>query len=139
MTLGSRALIGIDVNRIVRASLHASFAADASLGTEIHNTILALVHRSHGTNGHARRILAVIAARDLKNAARVGVFAFLHVLDPCAVYAQGNVVFGFAGNCASMAADALAIVDNEAVSHSKSLLAESIKMQLRASFRGLHV
>jgi hypothetical protein len=117
MTFGSRAFIGIDVNRIVGTGLHAGFATDAPLGTEIHNAILALVHRGHRADGYARRILAVIAACDLKNPPRVGIFTFFHVFHPGAVYAQGNVIFGFAGNGAGMAADALAVVDNEAVSH----------------------
>ena len=70
-----------------------------------------------GTDGDARRLLAMIAAGDLKNAAGVGKCSLLDVLHPGAVYGEGNVVLGFAGDGAGMAADALAVVDDESVSH----------------------
>ena len=59
----------------------------------------------------------MIAARNLKNAAGVGELFLFDVLDPCAIDAEWHVILGFAGNGASVAADALAIVDDKTVSH----------------------
>jgi len=82
MALRRRAIVGIHINRIVRTGLHAGFTPDAAVGVEIDNAVLALIHRSDGTNRDARRLLAVVAARDLKYTPRVGEHAFLDVLDP---------------------------------------------------------
>jgi hypothetical protein len=97
--------------------LHAGFAANAALGIEIDDPVLALVHRRHGTDGDAGRLLAMVAARDLKYAARVGKNAFLDVLDPGPVHAHGYMVLGFARHRASVTSDALAVIDYEAVLH----------------------
>src|ERR1039457_1310912 len=66
-----RAIVGIHINRIVRTGLHASLAANATFGIEVDDAVLALVHRGHRTNRDAGRLLAMIAARDLKYAARI--------------------------------------------------------------------
>jgi hypothetical protein len=101
--------------------LHAGFATNAGFGIEVDDAILPLVHRTDRTNRDARRLLAMIAARYLKDAASVGELSFLNVLDPGAIYAHGDLVFRLAGNCAGMAADTPAIVDNKSVFHSEEL------------------
>ena len=103
--------------RIVGTRLHAGLAADAAVGIEIDNAVLAPVHGCDRTDGDARRLLAMIAARHLKNAASVGKRALLHVLHPGPVDAEGDLIFGFARDRAGMAADALAIIDYESVFH----------------------
>ena len=59
----------------------------------------------------------MIAACDLKYAARVGVNALLDVLHPGPVHADGHMIFGLAGYRAGMTANALAIIDDKAVVH----------------------
>jgi hypothetical protein len=117
MALGGGAVVRIHVNRIVRTGLHAGFAANAALGIEIDNPVFALVHRRHGTDGDAGRLLAMVAACDLKYAARVGENAFLNVLDPGPVHAQRHIVLGFARHRTGVTTDALAVIDYEAVFH----------------------
>jgi hypothetical protein len=117
VALGGRAILGIHVNRIVRTSLHASLATDAALGIEIDDPVATLVHRGHGANGDARRLLAVVAARDLKDAARVGKDALLDVFDPGPVDSDRNLIFGLARHGAGVTANAFAIIDYEAVFH----------------------
>ncbi len=117
MTFRRGAIVGIHVNRIVGTGLHAGLAADAAVGVEIDDAVLALIHRRHGANRDARRLLAMIAARDLKYAARVGKQALLDVLDPGAIHAYGHLVLGFACHRAGVTADAFAIIDYEAVFH----------------------
>jgi hypothetical protein len=97
--------------------LHAGFAANAALGIEIDNPVFALVHRRHGTDGDAGRLLAMVAARDLKYAARVGEDALLDVLDPGPVHAHGYMVLGFARHRTGVTSDALAVIDYESVFH----------------------
>lgn len=117
MAFGRGAVVRIHVNRIVWTGLHAGFAANAAVGIEIHDAIFALVHRGHGTDGDARWLLAVVAARDLKYAACVGENAFFDVLHPGPIYAQRHLVLGFARHCTGMASDAFAVIDYEAVFH----------------------
>ena len=57
----------------------------------------------------------MIASIDKKITARVGELAFFDVFDPGAIDANGDVVFGFAGHGAGMAADTLALVDDKGV------------------------
>ena len=59
----------------------------------------------------------MIAARDLKDAASVGVGALLDVFDPGAIHAERHVVLGFAGYRAGMTANALAVIDDKSVLH----------------------
>src|ERR1700675_42285 len=121
MALGGRTIVRIHIYRIVRTSLHAGFAANAAIGIKIDNPVLALIHRRHGTDGDARRLLAMVAARDLKYAARVGERALLDVLDPSPVHAYRHLVLGFAGHGAGVTSDALAVIDYEAVFHPRGL------------------
>jgi len=65
----------------------------------------------------------VVAARDLKYAARVGVDAFLDILHPGTVHAHRHLVFGFARHRAGVAPDALAVIDYEAVFHPRKFSA----------------
>src|SRR6266849_1707592 len=121
MALGGSAIIWIHIYRIVRTSLHAGFATNATVGIEIDNPVFALVHRSHGTDGDARRLLAMVAARDLKYAARVREHAFLDVLDPGPVHAHRHLILGFTRHCAGVTSDALAVIDYESVFHPRGL------------------
>jgi hypothetical protein len=117
MALSSRAIVRIHVNRIVRTRLHAGLATNAPVRIEIDDPVLALVHRRHGTNRDARRFLAMVAAGDLKYAARIGEHALLHVLYPSPVHAHRHLVLGFARHRAGVTTDALAVIDYEAVFH----------------------
>src|SRR5579859_4254218 len=117
MAFGRGAFVRIDVDGIVWAGLHAGFAPDTSLGAEINDAVFALVHRGHRTDRDAGRILAMIAARDLKDAAGVGESSLLDVLHPGAVHGERDVVLGLARHRAGVAADALAVIDDESVSH----------------------
>src|SRR5208282_1133453 len=117
MALGRGAIVRIHINRVVRTGLHAGLAANAAVGIEIDDPVLALVHRGHGTDGDAGRLLAMVAARNLKYAARVGENAFLDVLDPGPVHAHRHLVLGFARHRTGVTTNALAVIDYETVFH----------------------
>jgi hypothetical protein len=117
MTFGGRPLIRIHVNRVVRARLHASLAADTSFRAEIDDAIFSLVHRRDWADCHAGRVLAVIATGNLENPSRVWENALFYVLHPGTVHTQRNKVFSFACHRTSVTPNAFAIVDDESVSH----------------------
>jgi len=59
----------------------------------------------------------MIAAGDLKDAPGVGKGPLLYVFHPSAIHGERNVVLRFAGHRAGVTPDALAVVDDESVSH----------------------
>jgi hypothetical protein len=63
----------------------------------------------------------MIAACDLKYAARVGENAFLDILDPGPVHAHRHLILGFTRHRAGVTSDALAVIDYEAVFHPRGL------------------
>jgi hypothetical protein len=63
----------------------------------------------------------MIAASDLKHAARIGKLPLLHVFHPRPVHSHGDVVLGLARDGAGVTTDAFTIVDDESVLHRVSL------------------
>ena len=117
MALCRGVIFRVNVNRIVRTGLHAGFAANAAVGIEIDNPILALIHRGYWTDSDAGRLFAVVASSDLKYTTRIREDALLDVFDPGSVDAHGNFIFSFAGDRAGVASDAFAIIDYKTVFH----------------------
>src|SRR5882724_2212789 len=117
VALRRRTFVRIDVDGIVGAGLHARLTADAAVRTEVDDTVFALVHRRDRTDGHARRILTVIATGDLEYAPGIGKDSVFHVLYPGAIHRERDMVFRFARDRAGVAADALPVIDDESVSH----------------------
>ena len=74
----------------------------------------------------------MVAARDLKYAARVREHAFLDVLDPGPVHTQRHLVLGFARHRAGVTTDALAVIDYEAVFHPLEVSNREIQSYLGA-------
>ena len=117
MTFGRGAIVRVHVNGIVGTGLHAGFAANAAVGIEIDYAVFALIHRGDRTYRDAGRLLAMVAARNLKYAARVGEDALVDVFDPGPVHAYRHMVLGLARHRAGVASDALSVIDYEAVFH----------------------
>src|SRR5262249_53572084 len=107
----------IDVERVVRAGLHARLAADAPRAVEVDDPVVAAVEGDGRTDRHAGRRVAVIAAQHREIAPRVRERAALDVLHPRAKRAEGHPILFLARHRAGVAADALALVDHEAVTH----------------------
>src|SRR5690349_13262200 len=93
VTLCGGVRVRIDIQRVVRARLHAGFAADASLTVEIHNTVRALVQSAGRTDLYARSILAMLTTLDREKAPSIRELAFFDVLDPGAKRANGHLIF----------------------------------------------
>ena len=64
IAFGRCVTMGIDIKRIVRAGLHARFAADAALVVKINDAVVAAKESDRGTNLDARRGIAMIATQD---------------------------------------------------------------------------
>ena len=124
MAFRRRTIIGIDIDGIVGAGLHARLAADASVRVEIDNAVFALIHRGHRADGDTRRIFTVIAAGDLKNAAGVGKRALFDVLHPSAIYGEDTWFSVLHATVQSVTADTLAVIDDESVLHSMKVRRE---------------
>ncbi|GAC1697968.1 MAG: hypothetical protein PVS3B3_23770 [Ktedonobacteraceae bacterium] len=115
IALGGGMTGGVNVERIIGTRLHTRFAADAAIGVKIYNAVGSLIQRFCGADSDARRVVTVVAAIYQKIATRIGKLTTLNILDPCPIHAQRHIMFGFARDCAGMAADALALVNDEGI------------------------
>ena len=112
VTFFRRVIFRIDEDGVVRASRHASFAADANRLIEIDDAVGALEHCRGRTGGDTRGMRALVATRYLVGAARLGKDADVNVLDVGAGDAEWDDVFRFAGSGAGMTTDATRVVDH---------------------------
>jgi len=117
VALGSRLTVGINVERVIGARLHARLTANTAARVEIDDAIAALKESPSRTNSDTGGISAVIAAVNKKIAPRIGKLALLDVLYPRAVNPDRNIVFGLTSHGTGMTADAFALVNNKGVFH----------------------
>ena len=117
VALRGRLRLGVDVEGVVRAGLHARLAADAAVAVEVDDPVRPPVERHRGADGHAGRVVAVVAAKDREVPARVRKLALLDVLHPRPERAERNAVLLLARHRAGVAPDAPSLVDHEAVAH----------------------
>jgi len=110
-------IVRVHVDRIVRTSLRARLAPDAAAVVEIDDAIGPCKERFDRADLDARRIGAVIAPHHREQSSCVGKLAFLDVLYPRPVNADGHFMLSLARNSTGMAADTLSVVDDEAVVH----------------------
>ena len=96
VTLRCRFGLRVDVDGVIRTGLQTRLASDAAVFVELHNPIVPLIHGGGWANTHARRIRAVIAARDLKAPARVGIGALLDRFHPGTIHSERNFVLTLA-------------------------------------------
>src|SRR4051812_46198087 len=120
VAFGGRVRVRIDIQRVVRASLSTGFAADTTVIIEIDNPIGSGIKGSNRTDFNTRRVRAVIATVNGEQTAGMRINALLNVLDPGAVHPQRHVMFGFTRYGAGVTADALTVIDDEAVVHGTS-------------------
>ena len=114
-TFRSGVRFGVEVDRVIGTSLHTRFTSDANGRVELDDAIRALIHRGDGTDAHARRVGAVIAARHLKAAAHIMICARFNILDPSAVHPQGHLILGLARGTARMASDTFTLVYQKSI------------------------
>lgn len=110
-------VIGIDIEGVIRAGLHAALAANTSLIVEVDDSVRTPVESFGGADGDAGGRIAVVTSHHPEVPAGVRVLALLHILDPGTKYAQGHLVLFLAGDGAGMAANAPVLINDEAVAH----------------------
>jgi hypothetical protein len=115
VALGGCVTVRIDIERVIRAGLHARFAPNTASGIKINNAIGTLVQCFGRADSHARRVIAVIAASDEEIASCVRKFAFFDILDPGTIDTDRNIMLGFTGDCTGMTANTLALIDDKSV------------------------
>jgi len=117
ITFGRGPGIGIDVQGVVGAGLHAGLATDAALIVEIDDAVASPEKGPGGTDLYAGGVIAVVASQDPKVTFGVGKLAFLDVFDPRPIDSDRDIVLFLAGYRAGMTADAAVLVDDETVAH----------------------
>src|SRR6185436_4946379 len=98
-------VLGVDEDGVIRAGGDAGLAADADRFVEVDDPVRPAVHRARRARRDARRVIALIAARDLKRAPRGGKRPDVDVLHVRAVHAERDFVLRLAGGRAGVAAD----------------------------------
>ena len=125
-------LVGIDVQRVVRAGLHARLAADAARCVEVDDPILTDEEGTGGADPDAGCIDAVVAPHHAEVAFGVRPRPLLDVLHPGAVHAKRHLVLGLAGNGAGVTPDARILIDDEAVARHQLFAGISNRLPLNA-------
>jgi hypothetical protein len=105
----------VEIDRVIGTGLHAGFTSDANARVKFDDAIITLIHRSHGTDAHTRRVGAMITARHLKAAAHIGIRARFNILDPRAIYTKWHLILRLARGTARVTSDTFALVNEEAV------------------------
>jgi hypothetical protein len=84
--------VRIDVQRVVRAGLHARLTSNAAVAVKIYDPVVASEQGSHGTDRDARRVVAVVTPENRKESSSIGIFALFNILYPCAKRAERNFI-----------------------------------------------
>jgi hypothetical protein len=117
IAFGSSVAVGINIERIVRTSLHASFATNTAPVVEINDAVRASIQRARRTDYGAGRIVAVVAPHHAEVARRVGKFALFDMLYPGTEYSNGHLVLLFAGDRARVTPNTPVLIDDKSVAH----------------------
>jgi len=112
VTFLSRMIFGIDEDGVVRTGGHTGLTADADRFVEVDDAVRALEHSGGRARSHARRVRALIAARDLMGSTHLWEHPHVHVLDVCPRDTYGDDVLRLARGSARMATDTASVVDN---------------------------
>ena len=108
----------VDVNRVIRACIHAPLTTNAAVVVEVHHPIGSSKQRRGWTNVHTRCILTLVATHDRKVSSGVRELALFDVFNPSAIYTQGDIVFALTRDGARVAPNAsLAIEKKSEASH----------------------
>ena len=117
VALGGCAGLRVDVKRIIRASLHARFAADAAIIVEINDAIITDEECLCRADSYTGRIGAMVAAGHGKHAPGIRKNALFGLFHEGAIDTNGHIVFRFASYRAGVAANAFAVVYNKSKFH----------------------
>ena len=112
-----RAVVGMNVQRIVGAGLHAGPEADTCFTVGVDYAVFAPKQGGHWAICHTRSVVAVVTTQDGKESPNIREGSLLYIFYPCSVRADGYIVFRLAGERAGVTTDATALVNDEGVAH----------------------
>src|SRR5439155_23630794 len=130
-----RVIFRVDEDRVVGTGGDAGLAADADVLVEIDDAIGAAVHGRGWTSGDTGRVIALVAAGDLKGAAGGGELSDVDVLDVSAIHAERNGILRLTSSAAGVTADAAGLVDDLSPLHRFGHRAERITSGSEAGSR----
>src|SRR5260370_37045054 len=84
VAFGGGVEIGIDVEGVIGAGLHATLAADTSLIVKIDDSVGASVEGVGGADGNAGSFVTVVTSQHAEMAAAIGKLTLFHLLIPSA-------------------------------------------------------
>ena len=141
VALFGRVVLGVDEDGVVGAGGDAGLAADADRLVEVDDAVAARVHGRGGAGVGAGRVGALVAARHLEGAPRLGEDPDVDILDVGAGDGQRHLVLRLARRGAGMAADTALVVDDlgPARGHGVGLCGERLchEYSLQYAVRGL--
>ena len=112
----------VDVERVVGASVHARLAANAIVVLEVNDAVVRTEQRRCRADGHAWRIVALVASHHIELAGDIGERTGLDVLHPRSIDAERHVVLTLASNGARMASNAVIAVEQESETRHRSIV-----------------
>ena len=114
VALVGRVRLGVDVDRVVGAGVHARLAPDAPAVVEVDHAVRRAVQRPGRADRDARRVVALVAAHHREGAPGVRELTGLDVLHPRPVHSERHVVLALACDSARVAPDATVTCEHEA-------------------------
>jgi hypothetical protein len=111
--------VGIDIEGVIRAGLHASLAADTSLVVEVYDSIRAAVESVGGTNLSAGGRITVVTSHHAEVAAGVRKFTFFNIFHPGAKHSNRHLVLLFARHGTGVTANTSILINYKSVAHVK--------------------
>lgn len=103
----------IDIECVVGAGLHTSFAANAAAVVEVDHAIFAAIESCDWADFDTRGVVTVIATHHRKKPSRVRKLSLFDVLNPGSIDADRDVVFRLACDGTGVATNTAAVVDDE--------------------------
>jgi hypothetical protein len=136
VTFGGGVGVGIDIEGVVGAGLHASFTANTSFVVEVYDSIRTAVESAGRTNLNAGGRIAVVTSHHAEMAAGMRKFALFDVFDPGAKHPNGHLVFLFACHGTGVTANTSILIDDESVAHREVLESVSVLLYMNSFLVG---
>ena len=122
ITFCSGIIFWINVQSIVRTGLHTGFTTYTSVFIKINNAIISKIKCLDRANFDAGSVSTVVATHHGKQTTGIRKFSFFNLFDPCAIYADWNLVFRFTCRCTGMATDTLSVINYKSIFHCSVLV-----------------
>jgi hypothetical protein len=120
VAFGRGIAVGIDIERVIGAGLHAAFATDTAAIVKIYDSIRTAEEGVGGTNLDAGSVVTVVTSQHAEVALGLGELASLYVFHPRSEDSDGDLVFLLARHRAGVTADTSILVNNEPVAHKRT-------------------